>query len=233
MSPHEALFGTKPIIPQFSDIQKKSYATAKQHFDNLEAIRQTAQSNIEKGTKKSTDQANKDRRPPTKYYPNELVLLRRPRLPKDGQTKKFLPHYSEPYEVVKRLSDILYLVVPQGKKDIAKAETAHISKMKRYYTRSVNTLFAVVKNRHVPICVDKKILRTFTITNINYAIEVFCAIKNLEKQARTVVQPEAYSLHYSLVMYVRDHFIRKIPRMNPKDVAVKMCTTKGLYVVVD
>jgi len=234
MSPHEALFGTKPELPQFTDILKnsKSYSDAKEHFDNLDALRQTAKANLEKGTKTSTDQANKSRSPAPRYYPEELVLLLRPRLPKQGQSKKFLPHYTEPYEIVKKLSDRSYTVVPYGQKGMKEPEVVHVSKLKRFYTRSVNCL-KMHHNQHntinhfkvdIPRCTS----RYHSVNIIYFAINVYihlCLMKGVKIPSIFTLKPEFVAVlkfHYAPkknnIISAKDAaemFLRNCPELVP------------------
>ena len=140
MSPHEAVFGYKPILPQLSDISQRNYSTGKQHFEGLNVLRQQAKSRLEEANRKSTDYMNKKRRPPIRYYPGELVIIKRPRMKKDKQTRKFLKHYTEPYTIVERQSDLMYVVIPCNTTGQEKMETVHVAKIKKYFPQEIKTM---------------------------------------------------------------------------------------------
>jgi len=200
MSPHEAVFGYKPRIPQLSEIQPTQYKFAKQHFKDLETIRETARLNLEKATKASTDQANKKRKTPHNFYKGELILIRKPRMvkPKSKKTTKFLPHYTTPYEVVKKLSDLSYVVIPYGQSDPKHREIAHISKIKRYYPRFVNNVTVTVpaRNEIATIEFEPKTVARFPVDIILKTIDTF--VDMLSNKGYNMYK-QTYKLPYEFV----------------------------------
>jgi hypothetical protein len=179
MSPHEVVFGYKPRLPQFTDITQPTYKKAKHHFKGLDILRETARENIRKHTLRNTKQANKSRRVPPLLRAGELVLLRRPKKPEKNskQTKKFLPNYTKPYKIVSRISDLIYTIRPLDKPD-AKPEIAHISKMKRFFPKTVNclTIVSPVSGKTIELKPEQNVTSDFTANEIHKTVQIIVLI---------------------------------------------------------
>jgi hypothetical protein len=195
-SPHEAVFGYRPRVPQFTEVDKPEYKNAINHFTNLETIRSTVKSNMEKSIEKSTTNANKKRKSPIRYFPGELVLVRKVKIPKFGETTKFLPNYTLPFRIVNRLSDISYVIRPFNDDD-APTRIVHVSKIKRYFPRRTTNVNLVSSNgKHLNFVMPRKIVRVFTIGEITNCM--LYIISFFEKHIPNVYHGHSVLLPYCL-----------------------------------
>jgi hypothetical protein len=128
---------------------------------------------------KSTAQVNKKRKPNPQYYPGENILILKPRVPKMGETKKFLPSYTKVYTIKKKLSDLLYTAVPAEAPD-AKPEMVHVSKIKRYFLRRTNsvTIASPVQKIPVKFRLNRHIVQKYPVNTIWHCI--YYALQDLD-----------------------------------------------------
>jgi hypothetical protein len=221
ISPHEAVFGYKPRIPQFTDITNPVYKKAKTHFKRLDKLRKQIKLNLETATKASTERVNAKREQPTRYYPGEMVLILKPRKvePKSGLTKKFRPHYEVIYKVVERLSDVTYKVVPYDKPG-DKPQIAHVSKMKRYFSRPVNNIRIRVPKYSTPVYFQpgKHALRKFSVNVIMKSIDHVINDLDVMINPKTNIRFPSVPIPY-IIMYGMEKEWRKLKwnfsRANP------------------
>jgi hypothetical protein len=201
-SPHEVVFGYKPRLPQFTDVTKPRHKLAKTHFRNLDMLRSTAKSNLQKATKRSTDQANLKRKVPPRYYPDEFVLILRPRKPKKDSklTKKLIPHYTKPYKIVKRLSDLIYTAVPMDN-PTGKIEVIHVSKMKRYFPRQVNCIKTInpITQETITFDTGNQAIQDFPVHAIFMATEII--MKQIAKTCgiEKIIKNNIYDIPYDII----------------------------------
>ena len=100
--------------------------------------RRVARALIIRRQKKSKTNYDRYRKPDPVYRPGELVLVAR-NISEKGKTKKFLPKFVGPYQVVKRVSKTCYLVedIPANrKKRIHRRFNVHAGQIRRFHSRS-------------------------------------------------------------------------------------------------
>ena len=132
-------------------------------------MRQTAKDNLTKAVERSIALANAKRRDPTLYQKGDYVVIKRPRKVEEGQTKKFVPHYTEPYKVVKKLSDLSYIVKPQGSKE-RKEEIVHVAKMKRFFPKQKKVLLVRTgENDVTPFSLDFRTRENISVNLVTKA----------------------------------------------------------------
>ncbi|EFX63076.1 hypothetical protein DAPPUDRAFT_335971 [Daphnia pulex] len=100
-------------------------------------MREAARHKIVEKQKKGKDRVDRSRRVTQDLCVGELVLVRR-KLIKKGKTKKFLPKFVGPFQVVKKLCETTYLVedLPaRRKKKQFRRFNAHVCQIRRFHTR--------------------------------------------------------------------------------------------------
>lgn len=125
-TPFFLLFGRDDITP--TDVALH-LPTPSLEADN-QLIRLKTAINRSKELIKKSQQKNKERYDSNKqsgeFFAGDSVLLLTP-ISKKGKTKKFLPRFTGPYKVIRKLSDLNYELEINGELD-----TVHVSRMKRY-----------------------------------------------------------------------------------------------------
>jgi len=94
--------------------------------DNIE-IAQTSQ--VRSYNKHKTD---------TSFKTGDLILLTNPVIGK-GKSKKLSTQYKGPYQIIEKISDLLYKIQPHGKKQ-AKYETVNIARMKPFKSNNARDI---------------------------------------------------------------------------------------------
>ncbi len=126
--PHERLFPW-PTTEETSEDQK----ARSERIDILRAS--TRQKLLLKQSKMKT-RVDKHRRKPKEYSPGDLILVTR-NIRKIGRTKKLLPKYVGPFQIVAKQSPLSYLVEDikaKRKKKVWRRFPVHVSQIKPYKT---------------------------------------------------------------------------------------------------
>ena len=124
--PHESLFPW----PAEEDVSNLKF------IERLRELQRTVRSTLLVKQKKVKIAVDKKRKKAHLYSPGDLVLVAR-NITKIGRTKKLLPLYIGPYQVVKQKSPVTYLVedIPaMRKRKLWRRFTAHVSQMKSFKT---------------------------------------------------------------------------------------------------
>ena len=137
-SPFEVIYGRIDKLPHESLFPWPREENVSNHgfIKRLRELRDTVRSTLLAKQKKMKVATDKKRKKAHIYSPGDLVLVSR-NIARVGRTKKLLPLYIGPYQVVGRRSMVTYLVedIPaMRKRKVWRRFTAHVSQMKRFRT---------------------------------------------------------------------------------------------------
>lgn len=141
-TPFELVYGRRVTTPLDAmlpvDHGTTRNDTTEEFVEKAEEARQLARNRIR--TQQNTDACRYNRtRRNVQYSPGDRVWVWTP-IRHRGLSEKLLRRYFGPYEVVRRLSDVNYEVVPQSSdpgsnRRRPRAEVVHVVRMKPYYAR--------------------------------------------------------------------------------------------------
>lgn len=139
ITPFELVFGRTAVLPHESAFPwpPTEIETNEDRIKKVAHWRRIARQLTIKQQKKSEATYNKYRSPDPIFSPGELVLVARKRRG-NGKTKKFLPRFIGPYQIVKRVSRTCYLLedIPANRrKRIWRSFNAHSCQLRRYSAR--------------------------------------------------------------------------------------------------
>ena len=113
--PSDVIFGSKELVKQ--DILRHATRLTEEMKEAFEVVRKLRADNH----KKAKDIFDNPRKPKTRYNPNykkdDQVLLR-VYLQTKGRSKKFLPRWSGPWTVLKRVTDLTCVIEKNGKEEV-------------------------------------------------------------------------------------------------------------------
>ena len=138
-SPFQLVYGRLPNRPDNNMFEwpEDSPVSRKQFIKRVENLRKAARLNIVRRQKISKELADARRKASKPYLQGDLVLVRR-MLKIKGLTKKFLPKYIGPFQVVKQVAETTYAVedLPSRKKrKKGRKFNAHVVQMKPFRSR--------------------------------------------------------------------------------------------------
>ena len=138
LSPFEAVYGRTDRLPHESCFPwpKEENLSHRQFIKKLEQLRLMIRSTLLKKQERVKAFVDKKRKKPRVYQTGDLVLVTR-NISKVGMTKKLLPRYIGPYQIVKKKSSVTYLVedIPaMRKRKVWRRFTSHVSQMKPFRT---------------------------------------------------------------------------------------------------
>ena len=139
ISPFQLVYGRLPFTTLENEFPwpKERPEPVNAFLSRVEEMRNAARLNIIEKQEKVKRLVNLRRRVVKDLYPGELVLVRR-KLKKKGKTKKLLPKYVGPFQVVKKVCPTTYLVeeLPaQRKKKRFRRFNAHIVQIRKFHPR--------------------------------------------------------------------------------------------------
>lgn len=117
------------------DEEKESHA---QFVSRVKELRMAARWRIFREQRVAKERVNRRRKVETELLPVGLVLVRR-KLHKQNLSKKLLPKFIGPFQVVKKLWPTTYLVedLPAlRKKNLNRRSSAHVCQIRRFHSRS-------------------------------------------------------------------------------------------------
>ena len=94
-------------------------------------------------------------------------------------------NYSEPYEIIEKLSDLSYMVLPYKclESDKDNLEIVHVAKIKKYFPRHINSIkIRVGENANTTFVPSKRTMLRYTVDSIQKAI--FCILAKVPKSER-------------------------------------------------
>ncbi|KAI9560542.1 hypothetical protein GHT06_011483 [Daphnia sinensis] len=131
-------FERKVISEKVNEMLKDGPVSRRKFIKRVEQMRKAARFNIirrQDRTKLLCDARRKASKP---YHQGDLVLVRR-MLKKKGLTKKFLPKYIGPFQIVKKVAETTYIVeeLPsRRKRKVVRRFNAHVVQLKPFRARS-------------------------------------------------------------------------------------------------
>ncbi|XP_057376543.1 uncharacterized protein LOC130697744 [Daphnia carinata] len=140
VTPFELVNGRPPVLAienlfPWPKNEEEPHAT---FLSRVSEWRSSARLRIVEKQRKSKERTDRVRRPEPEFLQGDLVLVRRkPR--KKNSTKKFLPKFVGPFQVVRKLSQTTYLVedLPaQRKKSSYRRFNVHVCQIRRFHGRS-------------------------------------------------------------------------------------------------
>jgi hypothetical protein len=139
ITPFEMVYGRRPVMAQENKFpwppeRPEPYAVFAQRVADL---REGARLRIVEKQRKVKEDVDRSRRVTQELRVGELVLVKR-NLIKKGKTKKFLPKFVGPYQVVKKVCETTYLVedLPaRRKKTMFRRFNAHVCQIRRFHAR--------------------------------------------------------------------------------------------------
>jgi hypothetical protein len=139
ITPFEMVYGRRPVMAQENKFpwppeRPEPYAVFAKRVADL---REAARLRIIEKQQKVKERVDRSRRVTQELRVGELVLVRR-KLIKKGKTKKFLPKFVGPYQVVKKVCETTYLVedLPaRRKKTKFRRFNAHVCQIRRFHAR--------------------------------------------------------------------------------------------------
>jgi len=139
-SPHTALFGYEFQLPGLEQLKQLEYITFEDYQKRLEYIREAAKTNLITALCRESYYVNLHRKEPTQYSENQLVMIRFPKITTNTtafgrQMAKLKAPYKGVYRVVKKLSDLNYVVELQNTLPgrAPRTFTTHVTRMKPFY----------------------------------------------------------------------------------------------------
>ena len=139
ISPFQLVYGRLPFTTLENEFPwpKERPEPVNVFLSRVEEMRNAARLNIIEKQEKVKRLVDLRRRIVKDLYPGELVLVRR-KLKKKGKTKKLLPKYVGPFQVVKKVCPTTYLVedLPaQRKKKRFRRFNAHVVQIRKFHPR--------------------------------------------------------------------------------------------------
>ena len=139
ITPFEMVYGRRPVMAQENKFpwppeRPEPYTVFAQRVADL---REAARLRIVEKQRKVKERVDRSRRVTQELRVGELVLVKR-NLIKKGKTKKFLPKFVGPYQVVKKVCETTYLVedLPaMRKKTKFRRFNAHVCQIRRFHAR--------------------------------------------------------------------------------------------------
>jgi hypothetical protein len=133
------VYGRRPVMAQENKFpwppeRQEPYAVFAKRVADL---REAARLRIIEKQQKVKERVDRSRRVTQELRVGELVLVKR-NLTKKGKTKKFLPKFVGPYQVVKKVCETTYLVedLPsRRKKTKFRRFNAHVCQIRRFHSR--------------------------------------------------------------------------------------------------
>ncbi|KFD69273.1 hypothetical protein M514_18422 [Trichuris suis] len=143
LSPFELVHGRQAVLPEESRLpwpveDAEAYETFRMR---VEQWRRQAGDNIRRSQEKQKRHYDGRRRHGVQFQQGELVLVRR-HVRKVGRSEKLMPRFIGPFQVVRRLSDVNYLVasLPSVRKRRVKSRfVVHISQLKSFHAKHAPT----------------------------------------------------------------------------------------------
>ncbi|XP_045023994.1 LOW QUALITY PROTEIN: uncharacterized protein LOC116925085 [Daphnia magna] len=139
ISPFQLVYGRLPFTALENEFPwpKERPESFNVFLSRVEKLRDAARMNIVKKTEKVKRLMDLRRRVVKDLFPGELVLVRR-KLKKKNKTKKLLPKYIGPFQVVKKVCPTTYLVedLPaRRKKKRFRRFNAHVVQIRKFHPR--------------------------------------------------------------------------------------------------
>jgi hypothetical protein len=139
-SPFQLVYGRIPNRPDNNLFEwpEDAPVSRKKFIKRVEQLRKVARLNIIRRQDKTKLLCDARRKASKPYHQGDLVLVRR-MLKKKGFTKKFLPKYIGPFQVVKKVAETTYLVeeLPsRRKRKEVRRFNAHVVQLKPFRARN-------------------------------------------------------------------------------------------------
>ena len=137
LSPFQVLYGREAVLPCENAFPWKSNTwDVSVHQRQVNQGRKTAHRLLLLSQKRSERFSNKYRRLAPIYHPGELVVSRK--IPSKGRTRKLLPKFIGPFQIVQRIGKTPYKVedLPENRKRrIHRIFTAPVSQLRKWHVR--------------------------------------------------------------------------------------------------